>query len=205
MIHHQDDVALFRLYKPEDAGADGYPVAWHSIEESGRGIKHLVRADAGDRCVRCGHPYTAGDGEWSRCDEKCEHGMPARCVAHPFEALGSGTTTGGLVREAADWIPPRVIEAQWRILTVHHLDGNKLNCRWWNLAPLCQRDHLLIQRKVVMGRPWPWEHTEWFKPYAAGFYAYTFSGIYLTRREAEEQLGYWLAIGMREAQIERMA
>lgn len=33
-------------------------------------------------------------------------------------------------------------------LTVHHLDGDKWNLEWWNLAALCQRCHLRIQAKV---------------------------------------------------------
>ena len=36
-----------------------------------------------------------------------------------------------------------------KMLTVHHLDGNKMNCEWWNLAALCQRCHLRIQKKLV--------------------------------------------------------
>ena len=35
-------------------------------------------------------------------------------------------------------------------MTVHHLDLNKSNCAWWNLAALCQKCHLTIQAKVVM-------------------------------------------------------
>ena len=38
------------------------------------------------------------------------------------------------------------------MLTVHHLDGNKMNCEWWNLAALCQRCHLRIQKTVVFFR-----------------------------------------------------
>ena len=30
-------------------------------------------------------------------------------------------------------------------LTVHHFDGNKSNCEWWNLMALCQRCHLRRQ------------------------------------------------------------
>lgn len=58
------------------------------------------------------------------------------------------------------------------MLTVHHLDLNKSNCAWWNLAALCQRCHLEIQAKVVMERFWMFEHSEWFKPYVAGYYAH---------------------------------
>lgn len=57
-------------------------------------------------------------------------------------------------------------------LTVHHLDLSPANCRWWNLAALCQRCHLQIQAKVIMERTWMLEHSTWFKPYVAGYYAF---------------------------------
>ena len=56
-------------------------------------------------------------------------------------------------------------------LTVHHLDMNPANCEWWNLVALCQRCHLQVQAKVVMSRIWMFEHSGWFKPYVAGYYA----------------------------------
>jgi len=58
--------------------------------------------------------------------------------------------------------------ASGHMLTVHHLDLNKSNCAWWNLAALCQKCHLHIQGKVLIERPWIFEHSEWFKPYVAG-------------------------------------
>jgi len=57
-------------------------------------------------------------------------------------------------------------------LTVHHLDLDPSNCRWWNLPALCQRCHLKIQAKVIMNRPWLYEHTPWFRPYVRGYYAF---------------------------------
>ena len=57
-------------------------------------------------------------------------------------------------------------------LTVHHLDMNKANCEWWNLPALCQRCHLRIQAKVKMSQEWLFGHSEWFKPYLAGYYAH---------------------------------
>lgn len=79
------------------------------------------------------------------------------------------------VKEAANWRcvrcqHPHDVEAGY-MLTVHHLDLNKSNCEWWNLAALCQKCHLQIQHKVVMERDWMFEHSEWFKPYVAGYYA----------------------------------
>jgi hypothetical protein len=97
------------------------------------------------------------------------------------------------------------VQAAWRILTVHHLTGEKADCRWWNLAALCQRCHLFIQRKVVMERPWPWAHDEWFKPHAAGWYAHHHLGLDLAREETMDQLDWLLALGAREAAFERMA
>lgn len=51
----------------------------------------------------------------------------------------------------------------WRILTVHHLDGRKDNVRLWNLAALCQRCHLEIQGKVAWYQGWPFAHTPWMQ------------------------------------------
>lgn len=91
-----------------------YPPNWPEIAAQ-------VKAEAGNKCVRCNH----------------HHDIPAGYM-----------------------------------LTVHHLDLNKSNCEWWNLAALCQRCHLKIQHKVIMERPWMFEHSEWFKIYAAGYYAH---------------------------------
>jgi hypothetical protein len=71
--------------------------------------------------------------------------------------------------------PLRATEAsEWRILTVHHLDGNKANCELWNLAALCQRCHLHIQGKVKMDQMFFSELldvSEWFKPHLQGYLA----------------------------------
>lgn len=66
---------------------------------------------------------------------------------------------------------PHDIESGY-MLTVHHLDLNVTNNAWWNLAVLCQRCHLHIQHRVVLERMWMFEHTAWFKPHAAGYYAH---------------------------------
>lgn len=169
---------MFRVY--DIAGKDGYPAEWHQT------IKHAVREAAGHRCVRCLHPYKNGEhgnGEWTPCDERCRHKGPYRYRAcegddwhqsldHDFDAVTGQASVCG-----------HEIQARWRILTVHHLDGVKLNCRWWNLAALCQRCHLSIQGRVVMSRPFFLEHSEWFRPYAAGFYAWKYLGLDLNREE----------------------
>ena len=56
--------------------------------------------------------------------------------------------------------------------SLNHLDGRKDNNAWWNLAALCQACHLHIQSKVHMERIWMFKHSEWFKLYVAGYYAY---------------------------------
>jgi hypothetical protein len=79
------------------------------------------------------------------------------------------------VKAAADWQcircgHPHDIAAGY-MLTVHHLDLCKQNCAWWNLVALCQRCHLRIQAKVIMDRVWALDHSAWFQPYVAGYYA----------------------------------
>ncbi len=180
---------------PDECGKDGYPPEWHRGAGLGAlGIKHLVRAEAAYRCVRCLHPYKGG-GEWSPCDERCEHRGPYRYRHGPddewFESPDDELWTGEARLGADVGID---VEAQWRILTVHHLDMVKANCCWWNLAALCQRCHLQVQGKVQMARVWPWEHSEWFKPYVAGYYAHVYLGEDLTRGETMGRLDELLAL-----------
>lgn len=79
-------------------------------------------------------------------------------------------------KEAAGWKCVRCGHAHDPVngytLTVHHLDMNPANCAWWNLAALCQRCHLVIQAKVRMAQPYMFEHSEWFRPYVAGYNAH---------------------------------
>jgi hypothetical protein len=157
---------LLRMYGPSECGKDGYPFAWH---EGAPSVKDLVREEAGHRCVRCQHPFVVGEtpGEWSPCDDRCIHGGPLR-------RIGAG----------AD----RVYQAHWRVLTVHHLTGDKADCRWFNLMAACQRCHLEIQGRVNMAQVYPHEHSEWFKPYAAGYYAFTYLSLDLTREQTMARL-----------------
>jgi hypothetical protein len=178
--------SLFRLYAPDELATDGYPPEWHAT------IKHAVRAAAGNRCVRCGHPYGGGEGRWSLCDEHCTHDG-IQCRLEMVELLPATTASAG-PNSAPSLVATGRIEAEWRILTVDHLDGDKANCRWWNLAALCQRCHLTIQGRVVMARVWPWEHSEWFRPYVAGYYAHAYLGEDLTREETVSRLSELLAL-----------
>lgn len=84
-----------------------------------------------------------------------------------------------------------------RILTTHHLDGDKSNDAWWNLLPLCQVCHLQIQAKVDPEQPYFLEHSAWFKPYVAGFYAKKYEGLDLTREQVMARLDELLAYELR--------
>jgi hypothetical protein len=103
------------------------------------------------------------------------------------------------VKDAANWTcvrcgHPHSVEG-WFILTVHHLDGDKVNGRWWNLLALCQRCHLSVQGRVMPERPYLFAHSAWFRPYVAGFYAYYHAGLDITREEADANTDAWLALG----------
>lgn len=102
------------------------------------------------------------------------------------------------VREAAGWrcvrcSHPHEPETGY-CLTVHHADMNPSNNRWWNLLPLCQRCHLQIQAKVIMERVWMFEHSAWFKPYVAGYYAYH-NGLSDERASVEPLIDQLIALG----------
>jgi hypothetical protein len=102
------------------------------------------------------------------------------------------------VKDAADW---RCIRCQHAhdpkagyCLTVHHLDGDKANCEWYNLVALCQRCHLHIQGKVVMNRVWMFDHSPWFKSYVAGYYAAQ-AGLNTDRGWVEAHTDHLIALG----------
>ena len=124
-----------------------------------KAIHNRVREEAGNRCIRCGHP-NEGIKRRIPCTDHCTH--------------------------PSDGKP--------RVGTVHHLDGDKGNNRWFNLLALCQVCHLYIQGKVIPERPWLFERSVWFKPYVAGFYASYYGQQDITRAEAEARLDYWLAL-----------
>lgn len=186
---------LLRIYEPSECGDDGYPFVWHKGEPA---VKNLVRELTGHRCVRCRHPFKVGEtsGEWSLCGLDCNHAGPIR-VGHPdhgwreFDDFGLARNYRIMLATTRGY---GLIEAQWRVLTVHHLTGVKADLRWWNLAALCQRCHLEIQGRVRMEQVYPHEHSEWFKPYAAGYYAATYLGEDLDREETEDRLDELLAL-----------
>jgi hypothetical protein len=80
-------------------------------------------------------------------------------------------------------------------LTVHHLDLDPSNNAWWNIPALCQRCHLKIQNKVVMEQPYFFPHSEWFKPYVAGYYAHM-NGLPEDREYVMKNLMMLLELGI---------
>ncbi len=209
---------LLRLYlDPIEIGDDGYPNAWRRgrpsipgwIGEGGEAIPRipdLVREQAGHRCIRCHHPFVVGStpGHWSPCDERCTHGGPIR--TSDGQQLSAPSAGEGVT--VIDWLVARgslvlgtIVEAEWRVLTVHHLNGVKHDCRWWNLVSLCQRCHLTIQAKVHMQRPYHREHSTWFKPYVAAFYAFEYLGEELTREETMSRLDELLDLEHRQMEL----
>jgi hypothetical protein len=154
-----------------------YPADWDQIGDR-------VRQEAGHRCIRCKHPFRTGahgKGQWTPCDEKCTHKGPIVFLGvyedRPIEVV-TNQTAGECV------LVGRKVVAEWRILTVHHMDGDKSNCEWWNLLALCQRCHLTIQTRLNPELTYFLEHSAWAKPYVAGFYAKKYEGKLITRDEA---------------------
>jgi hypothetical protein len=88
-------------------------------------------------------------------------------------------------------------------LTVHHLTMDPANCRWWNLAALCQRCHLTIQGKVVMERIWYLPHSEWFRLYVAGYYAHL-HGLPDNREFVTQYADDLIAIGQGRMTVEEL-
>lgn len=103
------------------------------------------------------------------------------------------------VKDAAGWKCVRCghphVPSIGRTLTVHHLDGHKGNCRWWNLPALCQACHLSIQGRVNLAQAYLHEHTPWFRPYVAGFYAYSVLNEELTPAEVHGRMTELLFAG----------
>lgn len=129
--------------------------------------------------------YTA---DWPTIATAVKEAAGWRCVrcGHPYHRGTDPHTCDARCRHTAD--------GKQRVLTIDHLTGDKADNRWWNLAPLCQVCHLQIQGRVIMQRPWIWEHTPWFRPYVAGYYAMRYLGLDLSRDEVERRLDELLAL-----------
>ena len=112
-------------------------------------IATAVKDAANQRCARCLHP---AEGAWKL--RKGENGIGAPCD------MGCRHEPDG----------------KQRVLTVHHLDVNKANIAWWNLAPLCQACHLSVQARVDWHQYYMLDHSSWMKPYVKGWTIYQLTG-----------------------------
>lgn len=167
-----------------------YPHDWPRIARE-------VKDAAGWRCVRCGHPHEKPKLRLP-CDDGCDLSRhPEWRPARASDLAGPEYARPLTVRRrGADWTLYR--EPRQRVLTVAHLDDNKANARWWNLAALCQVCHLSTQSRIEMERPWVMTpHSAWFRPYVAGFYARKYLGQELTRAEVEARMDELLALESR--------
>jgi len=167
-----------------------YPDAWPE-----RSLQ--TKIDAGFRCVRCLHR----GAQWVKAPNDPE------MVRAALAREGSCTATARIDRvEGGAWIRSGILpcdaacrghraDGKTRVLTVHHLDNNKTNLRWWNLAALCQVCHLQIQAKVAVRATYMLPHSDWFLPYVAGFYAMNVLGVDLSRDQVEARLVELLIAG----------
>lgn len=171
-----------------------YPSDWTTVSLQ-------TKIASGFRCVRCGHP----NGRWCPSGADPHHAIEALIVSGPL-ADSPGHIPRVYVIEAGAWIRSHLLPCDehcthdpevydHRVLTVHHLDGDKTNLAWWNLASLCQRCHLEIQGRVRMEQTYQLPHSDWFCPYVAGFYAFTVNREQLTREEVEGRLAELLTLG----------
>ncbi len=163
-----------------------YPDDWGEIAKD-------VKERAGWRCIRCGHPHESPK-ERIPCDDDCDlsrhievSALWALCKQIQKE-YDKGFTKATM--EVNDFLDENGLwsNQRQRVLTVHHMDGNKANVVWWNLVALCQVCHLQIQGRVTMEQRYFLEHSTWFKPYVAGYYAQKYLGVGLTRSETESRM-----------------
>ena len=116
-----------------------------------------------------------------------------RCVrcSHPDERPGKPVP--------CDALCSHTLNGKQRMLTVHHMDGDKENCQWWNLLALCQVCHLSLQAMVNPFRPFAGKHSAWLRPYVAGFYAWHYPGKKYSRPYVEKNLERLLELGRSRA------
>ena len=131
--------------------------------------------------------------DWEQIAQKVKDEAGWRCVRckHPH-------ATPGIPRWCDEECDPLYHESTvytHRVMTVHHLNGDKSLNYWWNLAALCQSCHLHIQAKVDMERPYLMlPHSAWFKPYVAGWNAWYYMGVIIQRDHALREMAFLLEL-----------
>ena len=145
---------MSRVRSSAQRGRGDYPDDWPEISRR-------IKAAAGWRCERCGHP---AEGPWK---------MSGRALGElqqnaPYE-LDQAPDIIGTMRKACDLLCDHPRDGKQRMLTVHHLDMDKANVADWNLAALCQGCHLSIQGRVDFEQQYMFVHSAWMMSHVAGF------------------------------------
>lgn len=69
-------------------------------------------------------------------------------------------------------------------LTVHHIDRDKQNVDWWNLAVLCKDCHVALHRRENLMTYLDLANEPWFRPHLAGAIAHLVLGRTISRADA---------------------
>lgn len=127
--------------------------------------------------------------DWNDIAREIKDDADDRCIrcGHPNESP--------IRRVDCDDTCSHDLDGKQRVLTVHHLDGDKANNRWWNLAALCQVCHLKVQARFDPNQDQMFELPDWLQCHMAGYYAYHVYGLHLTKTEVEVMIPELLAVG----------
>jgi len=145
-----------------------YPHNWARISYR---VKRVHRF----RCERCGHPHVPAQPKNGILDLwNNDFGLEQLAMFPSEWVTGRGRRSVGMARPAyerdtlcdslCEHDPPftnLLHKGKPRVLTVHHLDGDKSNCALWNLAALCQVCHLEVQAKVAWEQTYFLPHSPW--------------------------------------------
>ena len=141
-----------------------YPADWPEISRR-------IKAAAGWRCERCGHPDEPPFKlEGALLVHRVNEWAKQRYGIEWFdrEIMLRGEIRIPIGPAACDERCSHPQDGKQRMLTVHHLDLNKSNVEDWNLASLCQGCHLSVQGRVDMSRDYMLDHSSWMIPHVEG-------------------------------------
>ena len=78
-------------------------------------------------------------------------------------------------KERADWRCERCGKPHGKGkgngLNAHHLDWNRSNCAWWNLACLCAKCHLFVQIENEYTQVWMISKEPWLQVHIDGYWS----------------------------------
>lgn len=117
--------------------------------------------------------YPANWKKIATATKEAAHWRCVRCM-HPHEKPWKATSLDPVPCDLACRHEPN---GKQRMLTTHHLDMDKANVAWWNLAALCQVCHLSVQARVDWHQYYLLDHSRWMLPYLKGFLLWQLTGI----------------------------